>query len=70
MSNKKRSKALRPLTMSLILMLMLLMFLICHHDFDAFYVLMRNKIGKIITLHVGPPQEIKDLCVGAQVPCY
>jgi hypothetical protein len=25
-----------------------------YHDFDASYVLMRNKLGKIITLHVGP----------------
>jgi hypothetical protein len=25
-----------------------------YHDFDASYVLMRNKIGKIITLHVRP----------------
>jgi hypothetical protein len=24
-----------------------------YHDFDAFYVLMRNKIGKSIALHVG-----------------
>jgi hypothetical protein len=24
-----------------------------YHDFDAYYVLMRNKFGKIITLHVG-----------------
>jgi hypothetical protein len=27
---------------------------ISYHDFDASYVLMRNKFGKIITLHVGP----------------
>jgi cobalamin biosynthesis protein CbiD len=26
---------------------------ISYHDFDASYVLMRNKLGKIITLHVG-----------------
>jgi hypothetical protein len=25
-----------------------------YHDFDASYVLMRNKLGKIIVLHVGP----------------
>jgi hypothetical protein len=25
-----------------------------YHDFDASYVLMRNKFGKIIVLHVGP----------------
>jgi hypothetical protein len=42
-----------------------------YHDFDASYVLMRNKFGKVIALHVGqPPQEVKDLCVIAQVFCY
>jgi hypothetical protein len=25
-----------------------------YHDFDASYVVMRNKFAKIITLHVGP----------------
>jgi hypothetical protein len=25
-----------------------------YHDFDASYVLMRNKLGKIIASHVGP----------------
>jgi hypothetical protein len=25
-----------------------------YHDFDASYVLMRNKLGKIIVLHIGP----------------
>jgi hemolysin activation/secretion protein len=25
-----------------------------YHDFDASYVLMRNKLGKIIAVHVGP----------------
>jgi hypothetical protein len=25
-----------------------------YHDFDASYVLMRNKIRKIIVLHIGP----------------
>jgi cobalamin biosynthesis protein CbiD len=25
-----------------------------YHDFDVSYVLMRNKIGKIVVLHVGP----------------
>jgi serine protease inhibitor len=28
-----------------------------YHDFDASYVLMRNKIGKIIALHVGPDHK-------------
>jgi hypothetical protein len=27
---------------------------ISYHDFDASYVLMRNNLGKIIALHVGP----------------
>jgi hypothetical protein len=63
MSNKRRSKASRPLTMSLILMLMLLMFLMSYHDFDASYILMRNKIGKIITLHVEPHHKRSKTCV-------
>jgi hemolysin activation/secretion protein len=25
-----------------------------YHEFDAFYVLMRNKFGKIVALYVGP----------------
>jgi hypothetical protein len=29
-----------------------------YHDFDAFYVLMRNNFGKIIALHVGPHHKI------------
>jgi hypothetical protein len=28
-----------------------------YHDFDASYVLMRNKFGKIIALHVGSHHE-------------
>jgi hypothetical protein len=34
-----------------------------YHDFDAFYVLMRNKIGKIIALHVGPYHKRSKTCV-------
>jgi hypothetical protein len=34
-----------------------------YHDFDASYVLMRNKIGKIITLHVGPHHKRSKTCV-------
>jgi hypothetical protein len=26
---------------------------ISYHNFDAFYVLMRNNIGKIVALHIG-----------------
>jgi hypothetical protein len=29
-----------------------------YHDFDASYVLMRNKLGKIITLYVGPHHKM------------
>jgi hypothetical protein len=40
-------------------------------DFDTFYVLMRNKIGKIVTFLVGPHhRRSKTLCVGAKVSCY
>jgi hypothetical protein len=46
--------------MFLILMLMLL---ICHHNFDASYVLMRNKIGKIIALHIGSHHKRHKTCV-------
>jgi hypothetical protein len=34
-----------------------------YHDFDASYVLMRNKIGKIIILHVGPHHKMSNTCV-------
>jgi hypothetical protein len=34
-----------------------------YHDFDASYVLMRNKIGKIIALHVGPHHKRSKTCV-------
>jgi hypothetical protein len=34
-----------------------------YHDFDASYVLMRNKIGKIIALHVGPHHKRLKTCV-------
>jgi hypothetical protein len=41
------------------------------HDFDASYVLMRNKFRKNNCLGCSAAsQDIKDLCVGAQVPCY
>jgi hypothetical protein len=34
-----------------------------YHDFDASYVLMRNKIGKIIALHVRPHHKRSKTCV-------
>jgi hypothetical protein len=36
---------------------------ISYHDFDASYVLMRNKIGKIIALHAGPHHKRSKTCV-------
>jgi hypothetical protein len=35
-----------------------------YHDFNASYVLMRNKLGKIIALHVGPHHKRSKTCVG------
>jgi hypothetical protein len=34
-----------------------------YHNFDASYVLMRNKIGKIIVLYVGPHHKRSKVCV-------
>jgi hypothetical protein len=34
-----------------------------YHDFDTSYVLMRNKLGKIIALHVGPHHKRSKTCV-------
>jgi hypothetical protein len=34
-----------------------------YHDFDASYVLMRNKLRKIIALHVGPHYKRSKTCV-------
>jgi cobalamin biosynthesis protein CbiD len=34
-----------------------------YHDFDVSYVLMRNKFGKIIALHVGPHHKRSKTCV-------
>jgi hypothetical protein len=34
-----------------------------YHDFDASYVLIRNKIGKVIVLHVGPHHNRSKTCV-------
>jgi hypothetical protein len=34
-----------------------------YHDFDASYVLMRNKFGKIVALYVGPHHKKSKTCV-------
>jgi hypothetical protein len=39
-----------------------------YYDFDASYILMRNKIGKIIALYVGPHHKRSKTCVW--VPKY
>jgi hypothetical protein len=39
-----------------------------YHDFYASYVLMRNKIGKIIVLHIEPHHKRSKTCVW--VPKY
>jgi hypothetical protein len=36
-----------------------------YHDFDASYVLMRIKIGKIVALHVVPYYKRSKICVWA-----
>jgi hypothetical protein len=36
---------------------------ISYHNFDDSYVLMRNKIDKIITLHIGPHHKMPKTCV-------
>jgi hypothetical protein len=34
-----------------------------YHEFDASYVLMRNKFGNVIALHVGPHHKRSKTCV-------
>jgi hypothetical protein len=34
-----------------------------YYEFDALYVLMRNKFGKVVTLHVGPYHKRSKTCV-------
>jgi hypothetical protein len=63
MSNKKRSKISRALIILLILILMSHISHMSYHDFDASYVLMRNKFGKISVLHVGPHYKRSKTCV-------
>jgi hypothetical protein len=42
-----------------------------YYDFDASYVLMRNRFEKSDWLACSTtPQEVKVLCVDVQVPCY
>jgi hypothetical protein len=36
---------------------------ISYHDFDASYVLMRNKFGRVIALYVGPHHKRSKTCV-------
>jgi hypothetical protein len=41
---------------------------ISYHEFDTFYVLMRNKFGRIVILYVGPHHKRSKACVW--VPKY
>jgi hypothetical protein len=34
-----------------------------YHDFDASYVLMRNKFGRVVALYVGPHNKRSKTCV-------
>jgi hypothetical protein len=34
-----------------------------YHDFDAFYVLTRNKFGRVVALYVGPHHKRSKTCV-------
>jgi hypothetical protein len=34
-----------------------------YHDFDASYILMRNKFGKIVALYIGPHHKRSKTCV-------
>jgi hypothetical protein len=36
---------------------------ISYHNFDAFYVLMRNKFGRVVALYVGPHHKRSNTCV-------
>jgi O-glycosyl hydrolase len=40
-----------------------------YHDFDASYVLMRIRLENHCLACWATPQEVKDFCVSAQVPC-
>jgi hypothetical protein len=34
-----------------------------YHDFDASYILMRNKFGRVVSLYVGPHHKRSKTCV-------
>jgi hypothetical protein len=40
-----------------------------YHEFNASYVLMRNKFYKIVALSVGPQHKRSKTCVGAKMSC-
>jgi hypothetical protein len=39
------------------------MFIMSYHDFDASYVLMRNKFGIVVAIYVGPHHKRSKTCV-------
>jgi hypothetical protein len=41
-----------------------------YHDFDASYVLMRNKFGRVVALYVGPHHKRSKTCIGTKISCY
>jgi hemolysin activation/secretion protein len=41
-----------------------------NYEFDAFYVLMRNKFGRIVVLYIGPHHKRSKTCVGAKISCH
>jgi hypothetical protein len=61
---KRRSKSSTTLIMSfMLLMPMRPMSHMSYHDFDASYVLMRNKFGRVVALYVGPHHKRSKTCV-------
>jgi hypothetical protein len=40
------------------------------HNFDASYVLMRNKFGRVVALYVGPHHKRSKTYVCAKISCY
>jgi hemolysin activation/secretion protein len=43
---------------------------ISYHEFDASYVLMRNKFGTSVVLYIGPHHKRSKTCVGVKMPCH
>jgi hypothetical protein len=41
-----------------------------YHDFDASYVLMRNKFGRVVALYVGPHHKRSKTCICTKISCY